>query len=86
MLAEEDLPEYSQLVPPLILPVVVEEAAVVSETEEPSLILPVVEELNSGTPVAEQVEMEPSAMGSGLPPPHGFPPFVWPVDDGGDGR
>ena len=83
MLGEEDSPEYSQLVSPLILPVVVEEAVVVSGTEVPSLILPVVEELNNGTPVADQVVMEPSTMESGLPPPPGFPPFVWPVDDGG---
>ena len=70
----------------LILPVVVEEAVIMSETEVPSLILPVMEELNNGTLEAEQVVMEPSATGSGLPPPAGFPPFVWPVDNGGDGR
>ena len=83
MLGAEDSPEYAQLVPPLILPVVVEEAVVISATEVPSLILPVVEELNNGTPEAEQVVMEPTATGSVFPPPPGFPPFVWPVDDGG---
>ena len=83
MLGEDDSPEYSQEVLPLILPVVVEEAAVVSETEEPSLILPVVEQINRGTPVAARVEMENYTMGPGLPPPPGFSPFVWPVDDGG---
>ena len=62
MLGVEDSPEYAQLVPPLIL----EEAVVVTETEVPSLILPVVEELNNGTPEAEQVVMEPSAMESGF--------------------
>ena len=45
VLGEEDSPECSQLVPPLILPVV-EEAVLVSEAGVPSLILPVVEELN----------------------------------------
>ena len=83
MLDEEDSPECSQLVPPLILPVVVEEAVLVSEAGVPSLILPVVEELNNDTPAAELVEMEPSMSESGLPPPPGFPPFVWPEDDGG---
>ena len=50
MLGEEDLPECSQLVPPLILLVVVEEAVLVSEAAVPSLILPVVEELKNDTP------------------------------------
>ena len=27
--------------------------------------------------------MVPSTTGSGLPPPPGFSPFIWPVDDGG---
>ena len=85
MLGEEDSPECSQLVPPLILPVVGEEAVLVSEAGVPSLILPVVEELNNDAPSAELVEMEPSTLESGLPPPPGFPPFVWPEDDGGMG-
>ena len=83
MLGEEDSPECSQLVPPLILPVVVEEAVLVSEAGVLSLILPVVEELNNDVPAAELVEMEPSTSESGFPPPPGFPPFVWPEDDGG---
>ena len=83
MLGAEDLLECSQLVPPLILPVVVEEAVLVSEAGVPSLILPVVEELNNDTSAAELVEMKPSTPESGLPPPPGFPPFVWPEDDGG---
>ena len=83
VLGEEDSPECSQLVPPLILPVVVEEAVLVSETGVPSLILPVVEELNNDEPAAELVEMEPSTSESRLPPPPGFPHFVWPEDDGG---
>ena len=70
--------------PPLILPVVVEEVVDVPESEAlPSLILPVVEEFNSGAPVATRVDLVPFATGSGLPPPPGFSPFVWPVDDGG---
>ena len=83
VLGEEDSPECSQLVPPLILPVVVEEDVLVSEAGVPSLILPVVEELNNDAPAAELVEMEPSTSESRLPPPPGFPPFVWPEDDGG---
>ena len=66
VLDEEDSPECSQLVPPLILPVVVEEAVLVSEAGVPSLILPVVEELNNDAPAAELVEMEPSTSESGL--------------------
>ena len=81
VLGKEDLLECSQLVQPLILPVVVEEAVLVSEAGVPSLILPVVEELNNDAP--ELVEMELSASESGLPPLPGFPPFVWPEDDGG---
>ena len=68
MLGEEDSPECSQLVSPLILPVVVEEIILVSEAGVPSLILPVVEELNNDTPAAELIEMEPSTTESGLPP------------------
>ena len=82
MMGEEDSPECSQLVPPLILPVVVKEANLVSDAGVPSLILPVVEELNNETLAAELVEMEPSTSESGSPPPPGFPPFVWPEDDG----
>ena len=73
----------SPVSPPLILPVVVEEVGDAPVPEAPSLILVVVDEINSGTPVAAQVELVPSAPGSGLPPSPGFSPFVWPVDDGG---
>ena len=84
MLGEEDSPECSPVFPPLILPVVVEEVVDVPESEaRPSLILLVVEEFNSGAPVATRVDLVPFATGSGLPPPPGFSPFVWPVDDGG---
>ena len=84
MLGEEDSPECSPVFSPLILPVVVEEVVDVPESEALlSLILPVVEEFNSGAPVATRVDLVPFATGSGLPPPPGFSPFVWPVDDGG---
>ena len=84
MLGEEDSPECSPVLPLLILPVVVEEVVDVRESEAlPSLILPVVEEFNSGAPVATRVDLVPIATGSGFPPPPGFSPFVWPVDDGG---
>ena len=39
--------------------------------------------LAGGGGVQQQVNLVPFAMGSGLPPPPGFSPFVWPVDDGG---
>ena len=83
MLSAEDSLECSQLVPPLILPVVVEEAVLVSEAGVTPLILPAVEELNKDMPAAELVEMKTTTPESGVPPPPGFPPFVWPEDDGG---
>ena len=52
MLSADVSPESSQLIPPLILPVV-EEVALDSETGVPPLILPVVEELVDDTPAAE---------------------------------
>ena len=83
MLGDEDSPECSPVLPPLIFPVVVEEVVDVPEPEAlPSLILPVVEEFNSSAPVVTRVDLVPIATGSGLPPPPGFSPFVWPVDDG----
>ena len=50
MLNAEDSLEFSQSVPPLILPVVVEEAVLVSEAGVTPLILPAVEERISDTP------------------------------------
>ena len=79
----EDSLEFSQSVPPLILPVVVEEAVLVSEAGVTPLILPVVEERISDTPAIELVEMKTTTPESGVPPPPGFPPFVWLEDDGG---
>ena len=50
---------------------VVEEAVLISEAVVTPLILLAVEERISDMPE------------SGVPPPPGFPPFVWPEDDGG---
>ena len=50
--------------------------------ESPPLILPVVEEEISEAPVGESIELVPSAPATSLPPPPGFSPFSWPVDDG----
>ena len=61
MLSADALPESSQLIPPLILPVVVEEVALASETGVPSLILLVVEELVDDTPAAELFGEKPHA-------------------------
>ena len=40
-------------------------------------------EESSDAPVEELIELVPSASASSLPPPPGFSPFSWPVDDGG---
>ena len=79
----EVLPEFSPVSPPLILPVVVEEAAVVSATRATSLILPVVGEIDNDPPAAELGEMQTTTPESGVPPPLGFPPFLFPENDGG---
>ena len=71
---EEDLP-------PLILPAVVTDISVAPETVSLPLILPVVVE--EGSVVAGRIELVPSARSSSLPPPPGFSPFVFPLDDGG---
>ena len=84
MLDVEESPQDSRLIPPLILPVVVEQAVVgVSEAGLPSLTMPVVEDMNPITPPAELVPMTTTMPESRLPPPPGFAPFVWPEDDGG---
>ena len=85
MLSADDSPEFSELITPLILPVVVEEATLVSETGVTPLILPVVEELDNDTPPAELVEMKTPTPESGVPPPPGFLPFLFPENDGGGG-
>ena len=69
--------------PPLILPVVVEEINDAPEPESLPLILPVVVEDSSVAPVEELIELGPPVMGSSLPPPPGFSLFSWPVNDGG---
>ena len=44
---------------------------------------PVVEELEEDTPTWEVDELDSSSPESERPPPPGFPPFVFPEDDGG---
>ena len=74
---------FADELPSLILQVVVEEISDTPEPESPPLILPVVVEDSSAAPVEELIELVPSALGSSLPPPPGFSPFSWPVNDGG---
>ena len=86
MLSADDSPELSQLIPPLILPVVVEEATLVAETRVTPLILPVVEEIDNDTSAAEMVNKKTPTPEYGVPPSPGFLPFLFPENDGGDGR
>ena len=85
MLGDADSPVCSPEaeLPPLILPVVVEEISDAPEPESPPLILPVVVEDSSIAPVEEMIELGTTAMGSSFPPPPGFSTFTWPVNDGG---
>ena len=53
------------------------------EAESLPLILPVVVEDSSIAPVEELIELVPSALDSSLPPPPGFSPFAFPLNDGG---
>ena len=53
-----------------------------SETSPP-LTQPVVEELEEDTPTWEVDELDSSTPESERPPPPGFPPFIFPEDDGG---
>ena len=69
--------------PPLILPVVATDISVAPDTVSPPLILPVVVEDSSVAPVAGLIELVPSARSSRLPPPPGFSPFTFPLNDGG---
>ena len=62
---------------------VVEEVALDSATGVPPLILPVVEELVDDSPAAELFGEKPPAPESGVPPPPGFLPFLFPENDGG---
>ena len=50
-----------------------------------SLLLtqPVVEEMEEDTPTSEGDETRTSTPESGMPPLPGFPPFMFPEDDGG---
>ena len=47
------------------------------------LTLPVVEEIDNDPPAAELVEMQTTTPESGVPPPPGFLPFLFPENDGG---
>ena len=47
------------------------------------LILPAGEELNNDMPAVGLVEMKTTTPEYRVLPPPGFPPFVWPEDDGG---
>ena len=69
--------------PPLTLPVVMEEAAVVSKTGPTPLIMPVVERIEYDSPAAEPVEIQTITPECGVLPPPGFPPFLFPENDGG---
>ena len=55
----------------------------VSSETSPPLTQPVVEELEDDTPTSEVDELDDSSPESERPPPPGFPPFVFPEDDGG---
>ena len=67
---------------PLTLPVhvVMEEAAVVSKTGPPPLV---VERIEYDSPAAETVELQTITPESRVLPPPGFPPFLFPENDGG---
>ena len=47
------------------------------------LTQPVVEEMEEDTPTSEVDEIQTTTPQSGMPPPPGFPPFMFPEDDGG---
>ena len=49
----------------------------------PPLTQPVVEKMEEDTPTSEVDEFQITSPESGTPPPPGFPPFVFPEDDGG---
>ena len=49
----------------------------------PPLILPVVEEIENNPPTTELDEIRTTTPESGVPPPPGFPPFLFPENDGG---
>ena len=83
MLNADESPEVPPVSPPLTLPVVMEEAAVVSKTGPTPLIMPVVERIEYDSPAAEPVEIQTIMPESGVLPPPGFPPFLFPENDGG---
>ena len=82
-LKADESPEFPPMSPPQILPVVMQEDAVVSTTGATPLIMPVVEEVENDSLAAELVEIQTTTPKSGVLPPPGFPPFLFPENDGG---
>ena len=79
----DESPEVPPVSQPLTPPVVLEEDAVVSKTGPTPLIMPVVERSEYDSPAAEQMELQTITPESGVLPPPGFPPFLFPENDGG---
>ena len=52
------------------------------EQGTPTQLMPAVAEEDVIAPVGEPIGRVSSAPAAGLPPPPGFSPFSWPVDDG----
>ena len=73
------------------LPVSFTEEVTTLNTEEspelspvsPPLILPVLEKIENDPPTTEVDEIRTTTPESGMPPPPGFPPFLFPENDGG---
>ena len=68
----DESPEVPPVSRPLILPVVMEEAAVISTTGATPLIMQVVEEIENDSPAQERVEIQTITPKSGVLPPPGF--------------
>ena len=83
MLNADESPEVPPVNEPLTLTEGMEEAAVVSKTGPTPLIMPVVDRIEYDSPEAEPVELQTITQESGVLPPPGFPPFLFPANDGG---
>ena len=79
----DESPEVPPVSQPLTPPVVMEEAAIISKTGPTPLIMLVVERIEYDSPAAEPVELQTITPESGVLPPPGFPPFLFPENDGG---